>query len=192
MYKCVCSSHPVMEALTQTVSHQNWRKLRSWHQASPESDSFSPFLQFLYQTRKVFCQCCSQNRYILSTSSREASFSGGKVGFGLYGMDPILVKNSRISNYHVGNREVLDKCFWLDSEGSRMIYWKSHLIVTVPLAISDDVKQQSLITTFVNLQDLIAVLVKIDSFVDRSRCNNEKYLDLISCLTCSRITIHYC
>lgn len=104
----------------------------------------------------------------------------------------LLVKNSRISNYHVGNREVLDKCFWLDSEGSRMIYWKSHLIVTVPLAISDDVKQQSLITTFVNLQDLIAVLVKIDSFVDRSRCKNEKYLDLISCLTCSRITIHYC
>lgn len=38
----------------------------------------------------------------------------------------------------------------LDSEGSRMIYSDSHLIVTVPLAISDDVKQQSLIT-FVNL-----------------------------------------
>lgn len=38
-----------------------------------------------------------------------------------------------------------------DSEGSRMIYSETNLILTVPLAIKDDVKQQSLIT-FVNLQ----------------------------------------
>lgn len=79
----------------------------------------------------------------------------------------------------------------LDSEGSRMIYSESHLIVTVPLAISNDVKQQSLITTFVNLQDLITVLVKFASLADRNRWNMEKYLDLIRCLTCSHITIHY-
>lgn len=79
----------------------------------------------------------------------------------------------------------------LDSEGSRMIYSDSHLIVTVPLAISDDVKQQSLIT-FVNLQYLITVFVKIASLADRSRCNKGKYLDLVRCLTSSHITIHYC
>lgn len=73
-----------------------------------------------------------------------------------------------------------------------MIYSESHLIVTVPLAISDDVKQQSLITTFVNLQDLITVLVKIAGLADRSRCNKGKYLDLIRCLTSSHVTIHYC
>lgn len=75
-----------------------------------------------------------------------------------------------------------------DSEGSRMIYSEPNLILTVPLAIRDDVKQQSLIT-FVNLQDLITVL-KIASLADRSSCKKEKYLDLLRCITHSHITIH--
>lgn len=76
-----------------------------------------------------------------------------------------------------------------DSEGSRMIYSEPNLILTVPLAIRDDVKQQSLIT-FVNLQDLITVLVKIASLADRSSCKKEKYLDLLRCIPHSHITIH--
>lgn len=77
-----------------------------------------------------------------------------------------------------------------DSEGSRMIYSEPNLILTIPLAIRDDVKQQSLITTFVKLQDLITVLVRIASLADRSSCKKEKYLDLLRCLTRSYITIH--
>lgn len=65
-----------------------------------------------------------------------------------------------------------------DSEGSKMIYSEPNLILTIPLAIRDDVKQQSLIITFVNLQDLITVLVRIASLADRSCCKKEKYLDL--------------
>lgn len=30
---------------------------------------------------------------------------------GLYGIDPTLVKNSKIINHNVGNGEILDKCF---------------------------------------------------------------------------------
>lgn len=105
-------------------------------------------------------------------------------------MDPILVKNSKIINHNVGNGEVLDKCFWFRFRRKQDGISESHLIVTVPLAISNDVKEQSLITTFVNLQDLITVLVKIASLADRSRCKKEKYLDLIRCLTLSHIIIH--
>lgn len=47
------------------------------------------------------------------------------------------------------------------------------MILAVPLAIRDDVKQQSLIT-FVNSQDLITVLVRIASLADRSSCKKGK------------------
>lgn len=53
-----------------------------------------------------------------------------------------------------------------DSEG-KTIYSDPNLILAVPLAIRDDVKQKSLIT-FVNSQDLITVLVRIASLADRS------------------------
>lgn len=79
-----------------------------------------------------------------------------------------------------------------DSEGSRMIYSEPNLILTIPLAIRDDVKQPSLVTTFLNLQDLITVLVRIASLADRSSCGKEKYLDVLRCLTLSYATIHYC
>lgn len=76
------------------------------------------------------------------------------------------------------------------SEGSRLIYSEPNWIRTIPLAIRDDVKQQSLTITFVNLQGLITVLVRIASLADRSSCKKEKYLDLLRCLTGSYITIH--
>lgn len=76
-----------------------------------------------------------------------------------------------------------------DSEGRTMIYSDPNLILAVPLTITDDVKQQSLIT-FVNSQDLITVLVRIASLADRSSCKREKYLGLLRCLTHSHITIH--
>lgn len=76
-----------------------------------------------------------------------------------------------------------------DSEGSRMIYPGPNLILTISLAIRDDVKQQSLIVAFVNLQELITVLVRIASLADRSSCKKESYLDILRCLTHSHITI---
>jgi len=71
-----------------------------------------------------------------------------------------------------------------------MKYSEFNLILTIPLAVRDDVKQQSIITTFVNLQDLITVLVRIASLADRGNCKKEKYLDLLRCLTRSHIASH--